>query len=319
MKLLTRPFGKIIQNDNYNKELDAVYIPTLNSRNLPITDLKWLLQFAKEIVLLFSGKCADWSHNLNQRIRVEIVNQTSFYEKYMKRNENQNFSIKYRPDFDIPLKRSYALFDAQNNGYENILFLDDDILMTEKNMRCGLSGLTNQKVIVGFHVTDYPDVSTIDHIERIVTNCSNTISMTGSCMFCNVRKISGDFPLLYNEDLFFFMKQKDPNEIISGGTVNQREYYPWLSCDRIQHEQFGDIIYEAIKRRFLIPSLNRIDWLEEIQLRLERIERLQQCTSQELFTRALQAAYNGTKEVKKSDIERFLYDFQFEEWVSIYL
>ncbi|MFR3529030.1 MAG: hypothetical protein ACLTTZ_00465 [Lachnospiraceae bacterium] len=319
MKLLTNPFGKIIQTNNYNKELDAVYMPVLSSRNLPVTDLKWLLQYAKEVVLLYSDKCADWSYNLNQRIRIEMVNKTSFYEKYMKRNENRNPSIKYRPDFDIPLKRSYALFDAQNNGYENILFLDDDILMTEKNMRYGLSGLTNQKSIVGFHVTDYPDVSTIDHIERIITNCTNTISMTGSCMFCNVRKIDGDFPLLYNEDLFFFMKQKNPNDIISGGTVIQREYYPWLSYDRIRHEQFGDIIYEAIKRRFLNPLLGRIDWNEEIQLRLERIERLQCCTFQDHFTYALQAAYNGTKDIKKSALERFLYDYQFEEWVSIYL
>ena len=112
--------------------------------------------------------------------------------------------------------------------------------MTESNMQVGLSGLTYNKTIIGFHVVHYPDVSTIDHIERIVMKNANVISMTGSCMLINVEKINGDFSLVYNEDLFFFMKQINPQDIVFGGTIWQKEYQPWEFKDRVRHEQFGD-------------------------------------------------------------------------------
>lgn len=294
MSLVIRPFGKIIENKENSIILDAVYIPTLKSRSIPMTNLKWLLRYAKEIVLLFSEEYAEWSINLGENIRVENMKNKEFCKEYLKKNENKNDSVKWRPDFDIPLKRSYALFDAKIRNYKYILFLDDDIKMSENNMCIGLGGLSQEYTVLGFHVTDYPDVSTIDHIERIVEGCSNIISMTGSCMFLNVENVIGDFPLIYNEDLFFFMKQIEPQKIVSGGTIMQNEYQPWASYSRIKHEQFGDLIYEAFKKRFINIETSPIKWEEEICLRLKRIDRLRSKISRKDFIDALSVAYEGT-------------------------
>ena len=317
--LLTKPFGKIIESEESTIILDAVYIPVLKERPIPITDFNWLLQYSKEIVVLFSEGCADWAIGLGNRFRIEEIKNNAFCEKYLKREENRNPSVKLRPNFDIPVKRSYALFDAQNRNYEYVLFLDDDIKMSEDNMHTGLSGLAQNNAIVGFHVIDYPDVSTIDHVERIERNCPNLISMTGSCMFLNINKVVGDFPLVYNEDLFFFMKQTNPQEVVSGGTVIQNEYCPWFFSERIRHEQFGDLIYEALKKRFMGIDVTVIEWEKEIQFRLNRIKMLQEDTTQEIMKKALSEAYEATNAIQAEDINNFIANYQFAAWVKDYL
>lgn len=319
MSLVTKPFGKILESKSYNIVLDSIYILTLKNRPMPITDFKFLSKYTKEIVLLFSEGSAGWVKELDDSIRIEYVKNKPFCKDYLYKKENKNTSVKWRPDFDIPLKRSFALFDARNRKFKNILLLDDDIEMTESNMQVGLSGLTYNKTIVGFHVVDYPDVSTIDHIERIVMKNVNVISMTGSCMFINVEKIKGDFPLVYNEDLFFFMKQINPQDIVSGGTILQKEYQPWVFEDRVRHEQFGDLIYEAFKKRFLGIDTSSINWEEEIQLRLNRINLIMNETSQEILRKALGIAYKGIGTIKVGDIDSFVTNYEFADWVSKYL
>ena len=269
--------------------------------------------------MLFSEKQADWVRDLDSNIQIECIKDKVFYEEYLNRTENKNISVKWRPNFDIPIKRSYALFDARNNNFKNIMLLDDDIKMTESNMQAGLSVLTYNNSLVGFHVVDYPDVSTIDHIERIITKNSNVISMTGSCMFIDVEKVTGDFPLIYNEDLFFFMKQVNPLKIVSGGTILQKDYQSWVFQDRVMHEQFGDLIYEAFKKRFIGIDRSTIDWEKEIQLRLNKIRLLMSETSQEVLGEALKIAYYGTSAIRVSDINRFISNYEFANWTSKYL
>lgn len=265
MNLIVEPFGRIIERENTTKRLDAVYIPTLCNRGKPSADLVELQNYTEEIILLFSNSLPEWIKGLNNRIRVEkISDYNDFSNDYKKKDVNNNPSVKWRSDFDIPLKRSFALYDARKKNKNNILLLDDDILINKGNLITGISGLEHNNAIIGFHVVDYPDVSTLDHFERIVLGMQNTISMTGSCMFINVNKVVGDFANIYNEDLFFFLQQHDNSKIVSGGIIQQKAYDPNNSMYRISHEQFGDLIYEAIKKRFILKNNNRVNWQSEI-------------------------------------------------------
>lgn len=303
MPIIDNPFGKLYSGKKYNSKLDAIYIPTLKNRPLPCTNLKWLLQYTKEIIFLFSEEKAEWATN-RDNIKIITINDSAFYNDYKNRTVNINISNKWRPNFDIPIKRSYALSDARERNFQKILLLDDDIFMSKDNMVTGLSGIDNGMNIIGFHVVDYPDVSTIDHIERIIRKKSNYISMTGSCIFINIKRISGYFPLIYNEDLFFFLNQKDKSKIASGGFAKQKSYEPWLYPQRVRHEQFGDLIYEAIKRSFANNNY-KINWEYEIEFRLSRINRLIELTENDLFKKSLLAAYEATKEITLNDINHF--------------
>ena len=324
--LMTKPFGSRFNkwsensSDTFsNSMLDAVYIPTLANKGAPVSNIYTLLKYANEIILIYSNEAATWSKQYSNNIRVERINaHKDFCTNYYSKAENQNVSVQWRPSFDIPLKRSFALFDAKKRSYKKILLLDDDIFISDKNIGCGILGLLAGYSIVGFHVVDFPDVSTIDHIERIVNKKNNIISMTGSCMFLNVDLIEGDFLNIYNEDLFFFLTQPKPDKVVSGGIIYQKPYVPWTNLSRIQHEQFGDLIYDAFKRRFLGFNSGLIDWGEEIKNRIEKIKLMYSQTEDKDILCALDTAVRALQEISIHDIEHFLENGKFAPWAIKY-
>lgn len=326
MYLMTKPFGsrfvKWSENSSdilSNSMLDAVYIPTLANKCAPVSNIYTLLKYANEIVLIYSNEEAVWSKQYSNHIRVELINDhKDFCINYHSKEENQNISVRWRPSFDIPLKRSFALFDAKKRSYKKILLLDDDIFISEKNIGCGILGLLEGSSIVGFHVVDFPDVSTIDHIERIVNKKNNIISMTGSCMFLNIDFIQGDFLDIYNEDLFFFLSQPKPDKVVSGGIIYQKPYAPWTNLSRIRHEQFGDLIYDAFKKRFLGFNCSLIDWNEEIRSRIEKIKLMYSQTEDKDILCALDTAISAIQEISIHDIEHFLEHGKFAPWAIKY-
>ena len=326
MSLLVAPFGAVVDNSIYDyfnniqcDMIDAVYIPTLEHKKSPAVNVDTLLQYSKEVVLLYSNNVAKWAVARSNRVRIEqMIHHANFCREYRSREGNDNIAVKWRPTFDIPLKRSFALSDARKRRYKKVLLLDDDICITPQVIpRCSRL-LDAGYSIVGFHVIDYPDVSTIDHIERIVNGQENIISMTGSCMFLNVNQVQGDFLNVYNEDLFFFMQQPHPNKVVSGGIACQRAYLPWSDLNRIQHEQFGDLIYDAIKTRFLGTGVGNIQWDKELLNRVSRIESIKGSSNDPAVIAALDAAVTSVKDIKVSDIEAFIRCCKFASWVTRY-
>lgn len=327
MHLMVKPFGKLLGNDfadpllkKGSSFLDAVYTPAIANRGPLNTDINVLLKYAKEVVFLYSNNMGGWNKNWNRNVRIERMSeQVSFCSNFRAKVENQNMAVKWRPTFDIPLKRSFALFDAKRKLYNRILLLDDDIYMSEQNIQHSLLALSVGYSIVGFHVVNYPDISTIDHIEQAISRKNHVHSMTGSCMFLNLELVTGDFLNVYNEDLFFFLTQPDPDKIVSGGTVNQRTYVPWTSSERVKHEQFGDLLYNAFKKRFLGIRKDSIDWSEEIRDRICRIKALSVQTNEKDILDALNYAMSAMCEIKVQDIETFLKNGNLAPWVTKYL
>lgn len=222
--------------------------------------------------------------------------------------------LKWRPDFDIPIKRSYALYDARKKNAEYIWLLDDDIIISQDNYFRAIRAMVGGKGIVGFHVTEYPDMSIMDHAKRIVDHHNARISMTGSCMFINVKKVRGYFPYVYNEDLFFFMQQPFQN-VVSGGTIRQVERTSWTDFERIRHEQLGDFIYNVYKSRFLKLNTGMIDWKNEKKEQLEQLNRLYETVSDEMVKEAVRVAYEATKYIDIYEVEEFVNNCQFADWV----
>lgn len=320
-QLLNEPFGQLhISNCNsYNSttKLDAVYVPSLSTRRTPSTSIELLSRFSKEIVFVYTDRIGLFESNDSASIRVETIeNNSDFLNNYNSRKVNRNLAIAWRPDFDIPHKRSFALSDARCHGYKRIMLLDDDLFLSEDNLISAISALNNGAVIVGFHVTNYPDVSTIDHLERLVLGKDNIISMTGSCMIIDMTSVCGDFVNVYNEDLFFFLSQKNIEKVVSGGCILQEKSLPWLNLSRVMHEQFGDLIYDSLKKRFLSRGYKMINWEEEINERIERIDFIKRNTSNEFYIRALDAAHISLTKLSVTDIKGFIVNSYLPEWIK---
>lgn len=320
MNLLTFPIGEIFNNVNDVKRIcvDIVYILCMKHRPEPKTSPKELLKYARKVVLLFSDAPAEWINNYSDpRIIVELINDTDFYESFKK--EHMNSFVKYRPNFDIPIKRNYALYDAKNKEAKYIWMLDDDIVVSKENYLQAISALQHGKAVVGFHVFQFPDVSSIDRIENIISNREFNISMTGSCMFLDLKKINGYFPFVYNEDLFFFMQQKEMNNVASGGTVEQEKNMQWMDVDRIKHEQFGDFIYNVFKKQFINHTTNKICWEHEKEKQLIKIKELTKNTSNEKLKEMLAVAEEAIEHISIKEVKLFIESCHFANWVCKYI
>lgn len=328
MDLLLSPFGNIVNSDvarltgcSLGGCLDAVYIPSLSNRNPPFTSINLLLDYAEEVVFVFTDSFAPWVDAIkDDQIRCEKIIELPNDQKQQLLFDFDNVipSTRHRPSFDIPQKRNYALFDAKDRGYERILLIDDDLRLSRVDIENGINALFSGYSVAGAHVVDYPDCSTIDHIERIVTKRANIISMTGSCLFMNVSRVSGRFPCAYNEDLFFFMQQPCANSVVSIGPIFQLRYEPWRDLSRVKHEQFGDLIYDAFKKRFLGIVDTPIDWMYEIADRIKRVKMVLSCTECLLYRNALTAAIESILDIDIKSIVRFIEDCGFAFWVNKY-
>ena len=315
VELLTFPIGQLFEEkEKINRKiLNVIYILCMTERPIPRIPFKDLQKCTDKIVLLFSDEVAEWALDNNEKkIEIKRVAQTRFYKEYKKKNYNS--FVKWRPDFDIPIKRSYALYDARKKNAEYIWLLDDDIIISQDNYFRAIRAMVGGKGIVGFHVTEYPDMSIMDHAKRIVDHHNARISMTGSCMFINVKKVRGYFPYVYNEDLFFFMQQPFQN-VVSGGTIRQVERTSWTDFERIRHEQLGDFIYNVYKSRFLKLNTGMIDWKNEKKEQLEQLNRLYETVSDEMVKEAVRVAYEATKYIDIYEVEEFVNNCQFADWV----
>lgn len=320
MNLLTFPVGKIFKDmhDGHELFLDIIYILCMKHRPIPKLGVEELLNYGKEVVLLFSDDVAEWaSYYKDSRIRIELVKKTEFCQSF--KNTNINSFVKWRPDFDIPIKRNYALYDAKNRKAKYIWMLYDDIIISRENYLSALCALKYGKAVVGFHVTEFPDISTVDHVERIIYKMNPCISMTGSCMFFNIEKIQGYFPNVYNEDLFFCMQQLKPDEVVSGGVVKQTKSTPWLDLNRVRHEQFGDFMYNAFKKRFINPGLGLIEWSQEKEIQLSRVANLSVCTSNHILKKVLFVAEEAIRNINVNEVKQFIDSCNFADWVYKYL
>lgn len=81
------------------------------------------------------------------------------------------------------------------------------------------------------------------------------------------------------------------------------------------HEQLGDFIYNVYKSRFLKLNTGMIDWKNEKKEQLEQLNRLYETVSDEMVKEAVGVAYEATKYIDIYEVEEFVNNCQFADWV----
>lgn len=237
------------------------------------------------------------------RIRLEDLDG---YQAISNMRINRNPSSYLRPEFDIGIKRTLALLHAKANDYRNVLLLDDDIFLTEHQISHTGSVLDVDDICVaGFYVRGFADISTVRHIEhRMYPSRPVGITMTGSALFVDPQLVDPVFPQIYNDDLFFFLRQSEQTNVVSVGYSWQRPRQPWLDINRIPHEQYGDMIYEAVLRHTNTPNTSPgIDWQREIKAEVDRLLTLQGLTSCPDIQSALKVAVRATNNLSPKALQ----------------
>jgi hypothetical protein len=229
-------------------KLDAIYIPTQRHRPPPGTRLEILFRHADQVTLLVSDDAPVWAENHTfGDLRIVSVKEMVLDPCFDKYPGSRNPSVQFGPHYDLPLKRTYALQAAREASHTRIGLLDDDILLDDQALMKARAAVGTVVDVASFHVLDYPDVSTVDHIERLITGTPSPVSIGGNCLFLSVPSVSSYFPRLYNDDWMFLYRHLGKRRIASLGSAGQRPYAPWETPGRVEFEQFGDMLIEGMK------------------------------------------------------------------------
>jgi len=213
----------------------------------------------------------------------------------------QNFETTYSPlsyggEKDIGQKRNFALQLARTMGWEMIVFLDDDIVVTNAHLDKAIDLLVHGNAsVVGFNARLYPDLSVAMHAHRWLHNSIDNFLGTGIMAIKTTTPFLSFFPHIYNEDWLFVLLYRllDEGNLVWAGSVRQTRYDPFKNPQRALSEEAGDLLGESLfklaltlcgsGRRFknledalevLVGHANEEFWNMEINNRLDYLHGL---------------------------------------------
>ena len=145
---------------------------------------------------------------------------------------------------DLSLKRNLGLVLARLHGWNKVAFIDDDITVSETDLR-RLAQRLDRDQVAGMVVRQYPDNSVVCHARRLA-GFFQDVFVTGAALgvHCNSLPLSF-FPDIYNEDWFFFANEA-ARKLPCVGEAIQVKYNPYESQYRARQEEFGDLLAEGL-------------------------------------------------------------------------
>lgn len=235
------------------QRLDALYLPTNLSRiDANHAFYERLGRYAERVYIVsdeISRRNAKGAASilLQQGELIGIEKISTLHNLLMQVGSGDNPSQIFTKSYNLPAKRNFALRHAQENNFNRIMLLDDDIEVADEAFLNALDLLDDSRPIVGFYVLDYPDVSTIDHIRRMCLRKPSPVSVGGNCILLQLPRVSGFFPYIYNEDWHFLYAANFEVKKIAAGTATQLTHEPWRVSNRVEFEQFGDVIAKGME------------------------------------------------------------------------
>ena len=212
---------------------DAVFIPTKNNQIKIESLLKHLqeLGIAKKIFVI-PTVVGDVPQEQSNNVAVLYSQFVSFLKEY--------YNVE-SAEWDLPLKRNFAVLFSKQNSFEKILLLDDDIRFNDKGTAFSLCNALDKYWISGCYSVGEIDTSLVGAI----TN-ENKETFSGNCLGVNVGKFTPFFPEIYNEDRLAILPTIINHKAILVGKVTQlaREITDYRKVAKFQ--EFGEIITDDI-------------------------------------------------------------------------
>jgi hypothetical protein len=231
-------------------------------------------------------------------------------EAFLSISSSNNPSIRVTATYDLPLKRSVALQLAQARSLKRIALLDDDIRISGEQIARATALLTPTHPLVGFHVFDFPDVSTLEHVHRLITSEPSYTIPGGNCLFLMPQFTRSFFPYVYNEDWLFLLYNLIAVPIVLAGTVQQDAHTPWHSLERVRFEEFGEIVIRGLLGRLhLDEHVSELDydyWTNELDRRRDWLAGLLRDARAERFSSAIGAAMTSLTAITPFDCMDFV-------------
>jgi hypothetical protein len=146
---------------------------------------------------------------------------------------------------DLSFKRNLGLLVARTAGWQRVVFLDDDIEVSDHSGLSSAAALLGRFDVIGMHNVGYPDNSVVCHALRAVGGEQGTFIGGGGILVAPHRSFSF-FPKIYNEDWFYLLGPHRLSTVGRFGSMVQQAYDPFASPQRASYEEFGDCLAEGL-------------------------------------------------------------------------
>lgn len=296
-------------------KLDAIYVPFKNpSRHLDGL-VKSLRSYDTPVYLMPSNRDFSQEHvSILKNAHVLHVEETDcprFFRTLL--TSGHRHAVHYCSEWDLPIKRSFALTDAVQRRYQRVLFIDADIRISQENTLTIASRCLESYVIAGCFVDNFIDTSVVGHLEREVGE--NVYSfLSGSFLFMRPSEASGFFPSIYNEDWLFMLPHVLTGSICSFGSVRQVPFDPFKDTAKAAFQEFGEVIAETLYS--LIPS-NEYErrfefkmWKDAIAQRRDLLMWLDDSLTKIEHRKVVAAALAVNRGISPEDCQRFVGDWE---------
>jgi len=146
---------------------------------------------------------------------------------------------------DLSAKRNFGLLLARAMGWRKVIYLDDDVKISQADVARIADQLENHE-IVGMACREFPDNSVYCHARRRA-GMPQDVFVTGAVLGVNCADLPLPFfPEIYNEDWFFFGEAAARRGLTKAGEARQAAYDPFATVERAMHEEFGDLMAEGL-------------------------------------------------------------------------
>lgn len=152
----------------------------------------------------------------------------------------------FESPYDLSEKRNLGLLIARLSGWQQIVFLDDDVSVPSPNDLVEAASWLSDYQAVGLANVGWPDNSVVCHVYREVDPESQAQFIGAGALAVNPQRSASFFPDIYCEDWFYFLGEANPPSLAVTGTVSQREFDPFTSVDRAKNEELGDSLAEGM-------------------------------------------------------------------------
>ena len=184
------------------------------------------------------------SENIHYHGKIE---QQRILRKFINTNALGSFVKPLGSDgWMLGYARNYAIILAKIFGFEQVLFMDDDIIVEDVDLIFRMFDKLNNADFVGAEIKGMPDLSVVDFIMQKI-GLEPYRFMSGGFLAFNLNSVSEYFLNYYNEDWIWLFLHEPKAKLVKYGEVYQLPYDLFKNAvEKALKQEFGEILVEGV-------------------------------------------------------------------------